>query len=283
MPVFNITSMLFPGGKGKALTLSYDDGVTQDRRLVALLNEYGVKGTFNLNSALLGQSGTRFENNREVDTSRLPAEEIPALYRGHEIATHGAHHAAMTGRGPAAACEVLDDRRALEALCGTLVRGHAYPFGLYDPQVLAMLRASGICYARTVRSTNSFALPENFLAWDPTCHHNDPELMALAERFCTWEPRYGEPQLFYLWGHAYEFDIWDNWDVIGRFLERVADCRDKIWMASNLEICEYLHAFGQLVFSADGARAYNPTAAELWLRVEGTPRRIPAGETVTLK
>lgn len=43
--------MLFPGGKNRAMTFSYDDGVVQDRRLVELFNRYHVKGTFNLNTA----------------------------------------------------------------------------------------------------------------------------------------------------------------------------------------------------------------------------------------
>ena len=46
--------MLFPGGKNRAMTFSYDDGVVQDRRLVELFNRYHVKGTFNLNTATLG-------------------------------------------------------------------------------------------------------------------------------------------------------------------------------------------------------------------------------------
>ena len=39
----------------KRLTFSYDDGVTQDRRLVPLLNRYGMKATFNINSELLNR------------------------------------------------------------------------------------------------------------------------------------------------------------------------------------------------------------------------------------
>ena len=42
----------FPGGKHKVLTLSYDDGKVQDRRLVKIFNKYGIKATFNLNSGL---------------------------------------------------------------------------------------------------------------------------------------------------------------------------------------------------------------------------------------
>lgn len=42
----------YPGGLTKALTFSYDDGVEQDMRLVKLLDDHGMKGTFNLNSGL---------------------------------------------------------------------------------------------------------------------------------------------------------------------------------------------------------------------------------------
>ena len=43
----------YPGGKRKAFNITYDDGVLQDERFVALLNRYGIKGTFNLNSQLM--------------------------------------------------------------------------------------------------------------------------------------------------------------------------------------------------------------------------------------
>ena len=39
-------------GKKKAVTFSYDDGVEQDRRLIALFNKYGMKATFNQKSGI---------------------------------------------------------------------------------------------------------------------------------------------------------------------------------------------------------------------------------------
>ena len=42
--------MLFPEGKSKSLILSFDDGTISDRRLVQLMNNYELKGTFHLNS-----------------------------------------------------------------------------------------------------------------------------------------------------------------------------------------------------------------------------------------
>ena len=46
--------MRFPEGKTKAVTLSYDDGVTQDKRLAELFRSHGLKCTFNLNAGLCG-------------------------------------------------------------------------------------------------------------------------------------------------------------------------------------------------------------------------------------
>ena len=36
----------------KAITFSYDDGIEQDLPLLQILRDYGLKGTFNLNTGL---------------------------------------------------------------------------------------------------------------------------------------------------------------------------------------------------------------------------------------
>lgn len=282
MPNFRINNMLFPGGKRKALTLSYDDGVIQDRRLAAMLDRYGVKATFNLNSAFLGRNERAVMEGVEVDISTVLPGEIAMLYTNHEVATHGSRHSSPVDSGSSILRELMDDRETLEALVPYMVTGHAYPFGLTDAKVIEMLHAAGITYARTVTSTHSFELPGNFLLWDPTCHHDDPQLMALAEDFCTREARFGRPQLFYLWGHSYEFDIHDNWECMETFLAYVSGFRDSVWMATNGEIRGYLSAWDRVIFSADGKRAYNPSAAELWLDASGRICRIPSGETAEL-
>ena len=61
--------ILFPGGLKRALTLSYDDGVEQDVRLIEIMNRHGLKGTFNLNSGAYAPDNRNFrlfrrENNR---------------------------------------------------------------------------------------------------------------------------------------------------------------------------------------------------------------------------
>ena len=44
--------MRFPEGRAKALTFSYDDNVRENVRLAQILDRYGMKATFNLNSGL---------------------------------------------------------------------------------------------------------------------------------------------------------------------------------------------------------------------------------------
>ena len=65
-------------GKFKAVTFSYDDGVSQDVRLIALLDKYGLKATFNLNSERARPSPTTFcrQRNRK---SFIPAMRSPFI------------------------------------------------------------------------------------------------------------------------------------------------------------------------------------------------------------
>ena len=97
----------FPGGRHKVLTLSYDDGRLEDRRLVKIMNENGIRGTFHLNSGLKDWP------------DRIPAEEWKELYRGHEISCHTVLHPTIS-RCPLeqVALQVLEDRRELERIAG---------------------------------------------------------------------------------------------------------------------------------------------------------------------
>lgn len=283
MPTARINTMLFPGGKRKALTLSYDDGVVQDRRLVDLMRRYGIRGTFNLNSGLLGKDRSMEIDGKTVDISTVSQHEIPGLYQSFEVATHASEHSALTGLGSAVLNEILEDRKVLESMVPYLVQGHAYPFGLYDENVIAMLKASGIVYARTVNSTESFALPRDFLRWNPTCHHSNPRFMELAHHFCEQEALFGQPELFYLWGHSYEFDAEGNWDEIEKFINYISDYQEKIWMATNIEIVEYITAYRNLRFSADGKKVFNPSLGTVWLESLGQLYQIPSGEMITIQ
>ena len=273
---------LFPGGKSRALTLSYDDGVGQDVKLMNILRGHGMKATFNLDSGKMGVGGVRADG---VEVRRMLPEEVKEAYYGFEVAVHGYTHPFLTLMPKdMVAREVAKDREELEKLTGYPVRGMAYPYGAYHQELIEQLKAMGIVYARTANSTGGFSLPADFLAWHPTCHHNAPDLMDLCDRFLN-KKNYNPHEVFYLWGHSYEFDADKNWDLIERFCEKMAGHED-IWYATNIEIYEYIDASRRLVSSCDGRILYNPSALDVWVTKNGSlwaPGEkpcIPAGKVV---
>lgn len=262
--------LLWPGGKRKAFTLSYDDGVTQDVRLIEMLNRYKIKGTFNLNSGLLGQSGTINIGKRPATHNKVAAQEVKTIYSGHEIASHGKYHTTICGTDPARCInEILTCRKELEALAQLPLTGFAYAFGACDHMVLDALKCCGITYARTIQGTHAFDIPENFLIWNPTCHHDDKALPELTEKFLNDTSLFPMLKLFYVWGHSYEFGQNDNWDQMERFLDRMSGHHD-VWYASNGEIESYVSAYRQLIFSVDGRFVRNPTCRAVWVGAIGS-------------
>lgn len=274
----NTTFMRFPGFRRKAVTLSYDDGVKHDVKLIDIMTKYGLRGTFNISAGLLSPDG-----DNPITLAKL--KEI-YLDQGQEVAAHGYHHYPLAAMPEAVGIkEIIDDRAALEEYTGEIVRGMAYAYGNYDDTVLSYLGKCGIRYARTTDQTLGFAMPENFLEWKPTCHHAHGELMPLAKKFVALDDekslKKNAPQLFYVWGHSYEFANADNWHIIEEFAEFIGG-REDIWYATNGEIYAYTEAYSHLVFSVDGTRVYNPTATDLYLCYLGKNVLAPAGQTVRI-
>ena len=251
----------FPGGKHKVLTLSYDDGKIADRRLVSLLNEYGLKGTFNVNTGI-----ERFYS-KEYYEERIPITEYKELYKGHEVACHTLTHPTIA-------------RCPKEQALRVPIRGLAYPNGSYDDQVVDALKASGIVHARTVTSTLSFAMPTDFLRWNPTCSHKNPNLENLKKEFLNLH-KTQYLYMFYLWGHSYEFEVDNNWNVIEDFAKDMSG-KDDIWYATNIEIVDYMDAARRILVSIDGDFAYNPSAQSVWLEVDKKAVEIKGGEQIDL-
>jgi len=271
----------FPEGKAKALTMSYDDGKVEDIRLLEIFNKYGIKGTFNLNYGIMVSDQTGQKH------PRIPKEKIADLYKGHEIATHTMTHPTIA-RCPVteAAMEILEDRKGLEEISGTIVRGHAYPNGSYNEEIKQLFKQLGIAYARVTESKadfglSGFGLPADPMEWQPTCHHNDPKLMEYAKYFAEFKKKQ-YLKLMYVWGHSYEFAEHDNWEVIEEFCKYMGG-RDDIWYATNIEIIDYMEAAKNLKFSADYHLVYNPGAQSVWLAVNGdTYVEVKGGTTVDL-
>ena len=273
----------FPEGRAKVLTFSYDDGFLNDIPLVDMLNKHKMKGTFNVSA---GKCTAEDRDYKEDSIwNYMKKSDLLKIFANteHEIALHGFSHPFLATLPPASIThEVLHDREELEELFGRIIRGMAYPKGSYDDQVVEILKNCGVAYARTVKSTEKFDLPSDWLRLPATCHHNNPRLMELAKKFVEMPIRF-HSQMFYIWGHTYEFIQNDNWNVIEEFIEYMSGREDEIWYATNIEIFEYIEDFNHLIYSQDLSIIKNPTARKLWFSLDNKLFSIDPGETKKIR
>lgn len=224
--------------QNKILTFSYDDGVTQDERLIALFNKYGMKATFNLNSELLGKPGELIREGKHVWHNKVKKEDVRHIYEGHEVAAHTLTHPLLPEiqNEEEIIRQVEDDRLNLSELCGYEVVGFAYPGGgvNYDTRVAKIIQKNtGIKYCRTTVSSHSFAPQDNLYEFKPSVYHHAEwdELFRLGEEFLKLKA--DSPSVFYVWGHSYEFDIHGTWDRFEEFLKMMASRNDISYLTNK--------------------------------------------------
>lgn len=225
--------------KNKILTFSYDDGVSQNIRLIELFNKYGMKATFNLNSGFCGQNWTLTREGVVVDHNKPRAEDVRHIYEGHEVAAHTLTHPLLPAIADEAEIirQVEQDRLALSELCGYEVVGFAYPGGgiNYDGRVSKIIRENtGVRYCRTIVSSHSFDVQDDLYEFKPTVYHHGEwdKLFELGEKFLSLKS--DKKQVFYVWGHSYEFDIHNTWDRFEEFLRMMSN-KDDILYVTNKE------------------------------------------------
>ena len=279
----NAIVLRYPEFKHKAVTFSYDDDVVFNERLMRMFDKYGVKATFNLNGGLFVPN---------TNERKMSAEDAVKLLKDtdHEVAMHGYKHFSLASTNPATACyDILKDKETLENLFDRIINGLAYGNGSYNKQVIEMLRAVGVNYARTIESThgrNGFGLPADFLAWHPTCAHRDGDIFELLDRYFEYHnerPFRFEPSLFYIWGHSYEFNDSDNWDLMERILQKIDSQKEQLFYCTNGWIYDYVTAYKRLEYSINRNIIYNPTQTDIYVLINNEPAIINAGETLRIK
>lgn len=277
----------FPEGKAKAVTLSYDDGCKDDIRLLEIINQYGLKCTFNL-------VGKNVEQEKSLSVEFI-RENL--LAKGHEIATHGYNHRAQNKiRSIEGIREIIDCRLVLERAFGIIVRGMAFPDNVVnrflEPEAYARIKSYigelDIAYVRSAAGDNDkFELPTDWHNWIPTAHHDTPQIMEYIDKFVALDISKlyiasRTPKLFYMWGHSFEFEKKQNWEHLEDICQKLS-AKDDVWYATNIEIYDYVQAYNSLRYSADGTIVHNPTLIDVWFDVDGTLYCVKSGETVVLR
>ena len=197
-------------GKNKALTFSFDDGVLQDERAIGILDKYGLKATFNLNSGVFGTLNEHEWSGGTFRRDIVKKEDVKRIYEGHEVAVHTVSHPNLVNLSEEEiVAQVENDRITLEDLVGYEVRMMAYPCGPVnsDERVAEIIKnRTKIRFARSYQSNGSFDLQDNLLLFSPTVYFvNVDEMYRLADKF--FEIKTDKPQIFYIWGHTYEIDM----------------------------------------------------------------------------
>ena len=275
--------MLFPEGKSKALILSYDDGRSEDRQLVKLMNQYKLIGTFHLNSNKLGLP------------NYLNKTEIKELFTGHEVSVHSANHPFLNTLSKIdIVYEIAEDRKELERLVNYPVRGMAYPFGNYNDFIVETIKGLGIEYARTVYDSYTFNIPENFLQWRPTMHQfakayyepnkpeNDKKELDLFYQTINTFIQTKDLALMDIWGHSFELGSDESkWIEAEKFFKMLAN-NPNIYYAKQIDIVDYINAFNNLKISVDKNKVFNTSSLTIYFKKEGKTYSVLPGKMLII-
>lgn len=199
----------------KIFVLSFDDGTVYDGRFVELLNRYGVKGTFNLNSGL---EDFVWEYGDGTPIRRQKLREVTAQYRVHEIASHSLHHHWLnTLTPPQLRREVEEDCAALKEIFSVEELGFGVPFTACGEREIKIIRKF-VRYIRLSEMADSFALPADPYHIPIHGLYNDPDIYEKIEKFAECEL---ETAVFVLAGHSYEFEVLGHWAYMEELLQYI--------------------------------------------------------------
>ena len=233
------------GKPKKFFTLSFDDGITQDLRVIEILKKYDVKCiSFNINTGLYGANwdwvGPAI-GDPSIPHQRFTKEELETgIYDGYEVLVHTLNHPSLKNYDRSAAKikkEVGRDAENIEKLTGVRPVGMAWPGGdteYTDKTIELVLENTDIRFARGTTSTYNFELPEYFMKWMPTCSAIDPKCLTLAQEFIDAECT--EDMLFYVWGHAYELDLNNGhgYETFEQLVKMMSEAED-VYLVTNTE------------------------------------------------
>ncbi len=268
---------LYPNGKKKAFNVTYDDGVLQDVRFVELLNRYGIKGTFNLNSQLLEEE---FEWTHEcgIVVKRLKTQDVVSLYAGHEVASHTLSHPYMENLTKEEIMhELTKDKANLEKLFGKEIKGFALPFDYYSELIEQCVKESGFQYGRISEESHSFAPQSDYYSWKATVFHCDEKLEELTQQFIDSKE---ELALYQIVGHSYDLDVDDKWDTMENIF-RLISCQRDVLPMTTIDIIRYLKAMSK----AEVTEKYikNNSDVSLWFDINNSVFEVNPGSMLVIQ
>ena len=201
----------------KYFIFAIDDGTIYDKKVIDIFNKYNIRATFNLNSGL--QDFVWYKDDRPVE--RLKLYENRHIYDNHEVASHSLTHPYFSGLNEEQCIrEVQEDIDNLSSIFGYKVVGFAFPFHdqtednirtVRDNVDLEYIRYSYLTDENTPK--DRYHIPINAL-------YDDENIYERLEAFSNNDL---DNSLFVIAGHAYEFEMKDDWGKIEKLLSYLKD------------------------------------------------------------
>lgn len=206
-----------------AFTTSWDDGHPLDLRVAEVLARHGCAGTFYV--------PRRNAEGHSVLTTR----ELRTLATGFEIGGHSVDHVRLSR---ANLDQIASCKQRLADELGHEVIGFCYPGGHHDATIRAATRAAGFRYARTIErgpAGDPFRVPVSLQLYPharatylKNFARHPASLAELAQlvRAPDLESRIASllaraDGVFHLWGHSWELQERNLWDLLDRVLARI--------------------------------------------------------------
>lgn len=269
----------YPGGKMKAVTFSLDDGNPLDKNIISVMNENGLRGTFNI---VGGRSDGTI-----TSVSAISYSEFAEVYKGHEVANHSYSHPTSF--------ETLDDFKEDLLLCdnviksgvGVSAKGYAYPNNIYPSDTEGMtkfFKDNGYIYARGGGITYSFDIPKSedfyFLQSTVSFGLTPTQVKNKANEYIKLKS--DTLTQFYMCGHSHDIKETGKEWTPADFEEFAAliGGHDDMWYCTNYELYSYLAAMEKLTISETEIK--NGSDIALWCIVNGEAIEIKANETYSL-
>ena len=205
----------------RIVCLSFDDGTIYDQRFIELLNKYHLKATLNLNSGLK-DFVWYFNNTHPI--KRLDLNENKHLYDGHEVASHSLTHPYFSSLNKEEIInQVQTDINNLNNIFNREIVGFAFPFhDQTEDNIKTVYENIKLEYIRYSYLTNDY-LPKDRYHIPINALYDDEDIYDRLEEF---RKNQLDDSLFVIAGHAYEFEMKNDWDKIERLLIYLKDNKD---------------------------------------------------------
>ena len=199
--------------KMKIVSLSFDDGTVCDLRFIELLNKYNIKATLNLNSELA--DFVWYYGDRPIE--RLDLTKYKSAYDGHEVAAHSLTHPYFSSLTEEEVVrQVKEDVENLSRIFAYRVEGFAFPFHDQTEENIATVKENvDLSYIRYSYLDHSGVHRDRYHI-HINALYDDEDIYERLEEFKADDS--SENSLFVIAGHAYEFEVKNDWEKIEKLL-----------------------------------------------------------------